>query len=270
MGIIILGVKIIKVRSGHDLAYLGGNGGIVAHDGTLYLVAYNTRFQHCFFILSKGHFHTTHQALPIRSLGNAHRGTGVGRLYKNRIAQLLLRRLQAALSVAVVSKAGVGAPLGLGNAHRVCHGVGHRLIHTHTGGGSIAPYKGNARKLQQSLNGAVLAVLAVEHREHCVQTNGVALSGHHTVHASIRADPGRHQAGGSEPPVLRQQVNIIIKQEPTPLFGDPQQNQVIFFFVNGRENSLCRYGADVVLGGYAAEQHTQCDFIHAKLLLSQN
>ena len=97
----------------------------------------------------------SHQALPIRSLGNAHRGTGVGRLYKNRIAQLLLRRLQAALSVAVVSKAGVGAPLGLGNAHCVCHGIGHRLIHTHTGGGRIAPYKGNARQLQQSLNGGI-------------------------------------------------------------------------------------------------------------------
>ena len=97
-------------------------------------------------------------------LAYAHRGACVCRFYKHWVAQLLLRLLSKGVKVLhlfVVHS----QPFCHLDAMRLQDGVGHLLIHAVGAGDGITSYKRDARQLEQTLDGAVLAVFTVQHRE---------------------------------------------------------------------------------------------------------
>ena len=56
-------------------------------------------------------------------------------------------------------------PIRLGDPRLAGHQLGQGFVHGHGGGSNLGPHIGNAGKLQKALNGAILSVLTVEHRE---------------------------------------------------------------------------------------------------------
>ena len=156
-------------------------------------------------------------------------------------------------------------PRRLRNAGLICHQLGQALIHGNGGSGNMRADIGDACHLQQSLHGAVLAVLAVKHREHHVD----ALP-HHAV-ALEAQKPLSPDGGNGRPAVFRtaspftgDQLGIVFAavEYPVPLLRDAHGEQIILAFVNVIQHRLRRAQRNLMLRAHPAEENTNTEFFH--------
>ena len=117
---------------------------------------------------------------------------------------------------------------------------------------------GNPRHLQQTLHGPVLAVFAVEHREHHVNGGGchgiagkaqqaLPPDGRNNCRTAVRVcDPGF----GGQHGVIR-----AAKVKPLSISGDAHGQNMVFFLVNMVQNGFRRAQRNLVLRADAAEQN---------------
>ena len=144
-----------------------------------------------------------------------------------------------------------------------------RLVHTGSGGRHARPDIGQAGQLQQALNGAVLAVFAVQDRENDVDAlthNAVALKIQQALPAHRRNS--RAAVLRAMLPLARRQLAVVpaAVQDPFAGLGDADRKDVIFFLVEVVQHGLRRTQRDLMLRGHAAEQHTNTQFFHVLLL----
>ena len=121
----------------------------------------------------------------------------------------------------------------------------------------MTAYVGDAGQLQQALDGAVFAVLAVKHREYHVDplaNHVVALKGEQAL-APDRGDGGG-AVGRVMPPGAGRQLGIVCaaKENPVPLLGDAHRVEIIFFGVQMVQHGLRGTKRDLMLRGDAAKQ----------------
>ena len=117
----------------------------------------------------------------------------------------------------------------------------------------------NSRDLQEALYGAVLAVFAVQHREHHVD----ALA-HHAVVLKAQQALSMHRRKRGPAVALKilprsggqHAVVLAAEQDPVALLGDADRKNMILTVVDVVEHGLCRTQRDLMLRRNAAEQDT--------------
>ena len=130
---------------------------------------------------------------------------------------------------------------------------------------------GDARQLQQALDGAVLAVFTMEHREHHVNTlphHAVALK----AQQALVPDRGQgHLADlGIMLPLPRRDLGKILAdiQQPIALLGNAHRENIIFLGVHIVQHRFGAAQRDLVLRASAAEQDTHTQLLHILFLIS--
>ena len=150
----------------------------------------------------------------------------------------------------------------MGHAGSVHQGVGHRFVHADNAAQHAAAHIGNAGDLKQALDGAVLAVFAVEHRNRHIHADGlpaaVRLLFQQAVDAAVGADHAGAAGGILLPAAVRHGGGVAVVAQPTAILGDAHTDDLILFTAGG--NAECpdpgsrRDAADFMLAGYAAEK----------------
>ena len=198
------------------------------------------------------------------SLAYPHRGAGVGRFYKHRVTELFLRllgKLFELLHLLVVDH----QPFGHLDAVGLQDGVGDLLIHAVGAGDGVAAHKGDARQLEQALDGAVLAMLAVQHREADVYRHQLpALFGEqqHALVGAVRGDDGGAQGGVLLPLLAGDLIVAAGIFHPSAVLGDADAQHLIVVR-QVCQHRLDRHQGDFMLTGNAAEQHGDPRFLFA-------
>ena len=148
--------------------------------------------------------------------------------------------------------------------------MGRVLVHAQGGGEHAAPHDGDARQLQQALYGAVLPVLAMEHREGGVQVHGGRPGGgdqEQAVDAPVGGDHGGDQmALIGVPAVVQQGVKGAPVEEPPAVPGDAQGHRFVFPRIQVGEHRVGGLEGNVVFRGTTAEQDGQLPLFHADYL----
>lgn len=148
-------------------------------------------------------------------------------------------------------------------------GAGDRLIHADGGGQRAAADKGDAGHLEQPLDGSVLAVFAVQNREHNVYldnlTGMAAVQGNQPAHRAVRREERNAVARVLLPCAACDVVRAAVGQEPAAGLVDANENDFIFFFWNVINNAFCRKSGDLMLRGTSAENHGNPAFFHTIL-----
>ena len=139
--------------------------------------------------------------------------------------------------------------MGLLNVRRRQQGVGHGLVHADGGGFRIAAHKGDAGELEQSLDGAVLAIFAVEGGEDHVHRDDLGLpilEGHQSVDGGV----GGEEGGGHRtlfPSAGNDLLDLSGVEEPFALFGDAHHVDVVFIPIQILQNGSDRHARDLML-----------------------
>jgi hypothetical protein len=129
----------------------------------------------------------------------------------------------------------------------------------------MGAYIGNASKLQQALDSAVLAVFTVENREHHIDLlpyHSVTLEAQKAL-ATNRRD-GRRAVIGVGLPGTAGQHGIVIapKEDPVALLSDTNRENIILIFIQGFQHILCRAQGNLMFRADTAKQDTNAKFFH--------
>ena len=124
---------------------------------------------------------------------------------------------------------------------------------------------GDTRQLQQPLNGAVLAVLAVEHREYHVDPLA-----HHAVTFKAQQTLAADGGNGGTPvagiilPLPGGQQGIILAGivNPVSVLGDAHGEHIVFAMVNIVQDGLRAAQRNLMLRADASEQNTYTQLFH--------
>ena len=194
----------------------------------------------------------------IRRLGNAHGGAGAGWLDEHGILKALFQILHNAVQTDIQIGIANQFPIRLNNIRLVSHQLGQCLIHGHSGSGNMGSHIGDAGQLQQALDGTVLAVCAVKHREHHINPfphHTVALKVQQTL-ATNRRD-GRPAVSGKTLPIAARKHRIIrtAKEDPIAALSDTHGENVVLLRVQAIQNILRRTQRNLMLRADAAEQN---------------
>ena len=150
----------------------------------------------------------------------------------------------------------------LGNAQGLDDPLGEALVHARGRCSHAAAHIGQPGQLAEALDGAVLAVQAVQHGEDQVHLDlgeRAALVDHDALLRGVGREDG---AGAVLHPAVGLQLIQLLHQDPVSLLGDAHQQQVIAAPVNLLRN-ICRGKArNLVLRGLAAEQQRNRLFCH--------
>ena len=148
-------------------------------------------------------------------------------------------------------------PRSLRNSRLIHDQFGQGLIHRHGGSRNTGAHIRDPRQLQQTLHSTILAILAMQYREHHINAlthNTVALKTQQTLTPNGR-DGRPAIVGASFPgPVGQHRIVVAAKQDPVPLLGNPNGEYIIFFLIDVIEYRLGRAQGDLMLRAYAAKQ----------------
>jgi len=130
----------------------------------------------------------------------------------------------------------------------------------------VAAHVGDASQLQQALDGAVLAVLPVEHgKDHVdpLPDHVVPLEGEQAL--APDGGDGGGAVGGVIPPGAGGQLGPVRapKEDPVALLGDAHGVDMVFFRVQMVQHGLRGAQRDLVLRRHAAEQDADVELFHA-------
>ena len=124
---------------------------------------------------------------------------------------------------------------------------------------------GNPRELKQPLNGTILSVFAVKHREHHIDP----LPNHAISLKSEKPLPPNRRNGTAAViwivnPLSTGQFGVIpaAKDHPVSVLGNSNRKHVVFFRVHMIQHGLRRPQRHLMLGTSAAEQNTYAEFFH--------
>ena len=255
--IVVLGIKGIEFLRGRDLADRGGDGGRVAQNCALDLVAVNELLDQHLGIPAERLGQAGDQAGKIIRAGDAHRRAGRAGLDKHRIntMQLIRRCAGCGLGVLLVVRAqydGIGR---LAHAGRVHDDLGQALIHRAGRRRDARADKGDTRQGQQALDGAVLAAKAVQHREAHVHTDGAAArKRQEPVRLAVGRQRHAAQAGLALPRAVFHLVRIgVFIQEPAAVARNADRHEVIFALVGVFQDRGGRQAGNAVFVRQAAE-----------------
>ena len=172
---------------------------------------------------------------------------------------------------------GVGVPLARGDQLPLAHvdaggcqdGLGEVLVHGDGGGGHAAAHVAHAGHLEEALDGAVLAVAAMQEREHEVHVAEVlhaddarvrgirvALVGELNEVALARGqgDAGRPGGDGLALPVLEfQRRRVIGDAHPLAVARNAQRDHIPLGAVDSGQDAGGRRARDLMLGGASTE-----------------
>ena len=119
-------------------------------------------------------------------------------------------------------------------------------------------YIGNARQLQQALDGAVFSVFAVEHRKHHIDLlpdHAVSLKGQQALAPDGR--DGRLTVVGVGQPAPAGQVGIVLAavKDPLPLLGNAHGKYIVLALIDIVQHGLGAAQGHLVLRTHAAEEN---------------
>ncbi len=255
-GVRVLGVVVVELVGGEDLSHDAGLEFVVAEDGTFDFVAVDEFFKEDAGVVPQGQFHGALQLRSVVGLGDADGRARVGRFDENGVAEFvgdLVERLRA--GPVFIRRDAV--PGGLRHAVGIGYCVREDLVHGHGAGGHVATHEGDARHLEQALDGAVLAVLAVEDRERDVDAD-VLITVLAQDRDAVDAAVGRHERGstcpGGQPPVFGQSVYIALIEVPLSLLRDAHHVDGVLLLRDLLQHRACGDRRYVMFAGSAAEQ----------------
>ena len=255
-GVRVLGVVVVELVGGEDLSHDAGLEFVVAEDGTFDFVAVDEFFKEDAGVVLQGQFHGAFQFGPVMGLGDADGGTRVGRLDEDGVAEFF-GDLVEGLRAGLVFVGRDAVPGRLRHVVGIGHGVREDLVHGHGTRGHVAADEGDARHLEQALDGAVLAVLAVQDRERDVDADvfkAVLPKDRDAVDAAVGRHEGRCAFAGLEPGVFGQSVYIALIEIPLSLFRDAHHVDGVLVRRNVLQNGARGNRRDVVFTGRAAKQ----------------
>ena len=214
----------------HNLSDAGRFGAVeVAEHGAFQLIANDSRLGNHLAVKAKRLRKRRAQPAGVLRLTHADRGTGVGRLDKHRIAvfcgEHTLRLVKMRERAARQNRIGRHF-----NAGGFQDGMRDRLVHTGGRGEHTAADIGKPRHLKQPLDGAVLAVLAVQHGEHSVNGDGLRPIGQKAQDSAgpaVRADKSRRDRTVLQPAVRFDIVDGTGVFEPTPVLCNAEHHNVV-------------------------------------------
>ena len=236
---------------------------MVAHDGALHLLALDALLDDGPVVKAQGVPDSVGKLGGVVHLVDPHRGTGADRLNEHGVAQgaggLLLQLVQT-----VQIPAAGFHPAGVGDAGGGEEGLGHAFVHAVGAGGDAAAHIGDAGHLQKALDGAVLAVAAVEHREdhvHPLRTGAAFLQQQNAVGGSVGGDDGGDQAAALLPASVLHTFHRAVVAEPPAVLGDAQHQHVKPLPGDGTQHRGRAPLGDFMLAGRAAENDGNLPFI---------
>ena len=118
--------------------------------------------------------------------------------------------------------------------------MGAVFVHAQRGGQGAAACDGDARQLQEPLEGAVLAVAAVEHRESHVQRDALDAAFLQQQQAVIAAVGGQDSGDAVRrvlPGIAEQLLHRAGVMEPLAVLGDANQHGTILFAVQVQDDA---------------------------------
>jgi len=239
-------------------------------------VAVHKGLEHHLVVVFKGQCNGLLELIPVVGLGDAHAGTGVGRLDEDGPAQLGNGTVTHAVQVVLDLPAAGTQPLGVGDTGGIKQSVGHGLVHADGACQHAAAHIGDAGQLQQALHGAVLAPQAVEHRDDDIDMDlfHLAFRGEqdHPVVGAVRAEHTGHVGAKLLPAAVGHLGRAGLGVEPAALFGDADGHELIAGAVDVIHERAGGDAADLVLTGHPAKQDDNAQFIfrlHNESLLNQ-
>ncbi len=223
----------------------------------------------------------------VADLGDADARAKVGRLDEQRIGQLRLDRADDVRLVGLPRVPPDDDPVGHAQAARPEQDLHDRLVHADGGGQHAAPHVGDVGELEQSLNGAVLAVRAVQHGEDHVQREARHGRRRFCIVGPRRSPIDENQrvvagawrqddvAAGARPRGLaahlvdhvggRGRRRRTIGQQPPPVLLDADGHRFVALAIEIREDGSRRRQRHFVLAGTATVQHADAKTFHARL-----
>ena len=228
-------------------------------------MAVHKGLEHHLVVVFKGQCNGLLELIPVVGLGDAHAGTGVGRLDEDGPAQLGNGTVTHAVQVALDLPAAGTQPLGVGNTGGIEQGVGHGLVHADSACQHAAAHIGDAGQLQQALHGAVLAPQAMERGDDHIHVQLFHLTGRgeqdHAVVGAVGADHAGHVAGQLFPAAVGHLGAGGLGAQPAALPGDAHGQHLVAGAVQVVHKGTGGHAADLVLAGHAAKQHDDTEFI---------
>ena len=170
---------------------------------------------------------------------------------------------------------GIGAgdhrPLWDGCASQGGQLVGADLVHAQGAGQGAAADHRHSRQLKEPLNGAVLPVLAVEHRKNSCKGNFlfIFLQQKQSTVSTIQPQGAGDAVRALPPTVLGDGLQGAGVPVPGPLPGDAHRDGAVFFRVHVGEDGVGGLQRHPILGGAPAEQHQNIHGFHRKDLLKR-
>ncbi len=128
--------------------------------------------------------------------------------------------------------------------------LGHRLVHAQRRREHPTAHVGHIGQLQHSLDSAVLAVRAVQQRQH--DRRPIALTGdlRQRLHLGARGFEGVGQCGCR----LGECGDRLVVADPRPAGGDAHRDQLVLGPIRCRKHVSCGNARHIVLGGRATEE----------------
>ena len=150
-------------------------------------------------------------------------------------------------------------PCSLGYTCLIGHQLGQRLIHGNSGCGNMGTHIGDASQLQQALHGAVLAVFAVENREHHIDPfthHTVALEAQQALTANGRDGCTAVIRMGLPCTLGQHGIVLAAKEDPIAFLGDTNGENVVLLLVDIVQYGFRGAQRNLMLGTHTAKKNT--------------
>ena len=235
---------------------------MVSHDGALHLGTFDGLLDEDLAVVAEGLGEGGLQLIVIVGAGDTDGGTRGAGLHKYGVAELLCFMADAVHAVEIPGVDGL--PAGGGDMGSGKEPLCNILIHAVGACLDAAADVGDAREVQYTLNGAVLAVLAVQDGEDDVEALNADTAVQNAEQKAVQIAGGGEDDGGHLPGMLPAAVldegEISLIAEPAALPVDADGNDVVFGAVEVLQHRSDGELRDLMLRGNTAEQNADGEF----------